>query len=192
MGDKTLTSGHDVMDIGVELLRLGDFFQSKSMQRYGLKRLSSYLSNLLSGICDTNTPTAVNEIRFKEETEFPHRFCSAVVNAYDKDRPVEVAQRVFADFAFAGRIHLFKNKEFVSLVKEQVVPEFGNLVLTALMTGSVSNAFQSNYTFGKWQDWQVNPSYTPIGSNDSPTNAGWGRGRDGRSGRVGRGGYGGG
>ncbi|KAJ0107546.1 hypothetical protein J7T55_007736 [Diaporthe amygdali] len=163
------------------------------MELYGLKRLTLYLGNLLTEICNINTSDAANKTRFKQETEFPQRFCDAVMNAFDKARPVEPAQKVFADFAFAGRTHLFKNKEFMSLVKDQVVPEFGNLVLTALMTGSVSNAFQSNYTFGKWQDRQVNPSYTPIGSNDSPTNAGWGRGRDGRdgrSGRVGRGGYG--
>lgn len=134
------------MDISVELIRLGDFFQSTDMRLHGREMLIGYLCNFLSRICQPqifSTPEAC----FSAETNFPQRFCAAVVNAFDKERPVRLAQRVLADFAFAARIHMFKNTEFMTFIRDQVAPEFGNLVLEALMTGSVSGVFDRHSAF---------------------------------------------
>ncbi|KAI7773309.1 hypothetical protein LA080_011332 [Diaporthe eres] len=163
--DEVLTSGHDVMDISVEVLRLGDFFQSTDMRRHGESMLLGYLRDFLIQICLLPPfPYTSNEGRFNAETNFPQRFCAAIVNAFDEDRPVKLAQNVLADFAFAARIHLFKNTEFMSFIRNQVVPEFGNLVLEALMTGSVSGVFNHNHAFRQWQDWRVTPRVTAPGA----------------------------
>lgn len=150
------------MDISVELLRLGDYFQSTEMQLYGKNMLAEYLRKFLSRICSSpsvlfNSPAA-NEGRFNAEENFPQRFCSAVINAFSKERPVKLAQDILSDFAFAARIHLFKNKEFLSFIRDGLVPEFGNRVLTALMDGSVSEAFKGDGVFNHWKDWRVTPT----------------------------------
>lgn len=166
MSDEALTSGHDVMDISVELLRLGDFFQSTEMRLHGKSMLIGYLCNFLTQICLSHPPFSYtsNEGRFSAETNFPQRFCAAIVNAFDKDRPVKLAQNILADFAFVARIHLFKNTEFMSFIGDQVVPEFGNLLLEALMTGSVSGVFNRNIAFQQWEDWRVTPNPDLLGS----------------------------
>lgn len=153
------------MDISVELLRLGDFFKSTEMCLYGKKMLSEYLCGFLIRICGYFSSSAANEASFTAETNFPQRFCGAIVNAFDKDRPVKPAQDILADFAFAARIHLFKNTEFVSFIKNQVVPEFGNLVLAAQITGSVSDVFKDNGAFERWKDWRVIP---PASASPQP------------------------
>lgn len=170
LDDEALTSGHDVMDISVELLRLGDFFQSTEMQQYGKNMLAEYLRNFLSRICSTtsiftNSPAA-NKGSFHAEENFPQRFCSAVINAFSKDRPVKLAQDILADFAFAARIHLFRNKEFLSFIQDGVVPEFGNRVLTALMNGSVSEAFKGDSVFKHWKDWRVTPTISTLSKSE--------------------------
>lgn len=162
LNDEALTNGHDVMDISVELMRLGDFFQSTEMQLYGKNMLAEYLRNFLSRICSSasifaNSPGA-NEELFNAETNFPQRFCSAVINAFNKERPVKLAQDILADFAFAARIHLFKNHEFLSFIRDEVAPEFGNRVLAAQMDGSVSDVFKGSSVFKHWKDWRVTPT----------------------------------
>lgn len=127
--------------------------------------LIGYLCKFLNQICAPPFSSTSAEARFNAETNFSQRFCAAVVNAFDKDRPVKLAQNVLADFAFAARIHLFKNTEFMSFIRDQVVPEFGNLVLGALMTGSVSGAFIRNTAFQDWQDWRVTPRLTLSGAS---------------------------
>lgn len=52
--------------------------------------------------------------------------------------------------------------------RDQVVPEFGNLVLATLMTGSVSGAFTSNTVFQQWQDWCVTPPTRPPPQRERP------------------------
>lgn len=158
------------MDISVELLRLGDFFQSVEMQMYGKNMLAEYLRNFLSHICSgpslfANTPAA-NKKFFAADANFPQRFCSAVINAFSKDRPVKLAQDILADFAFAARIHLFKNNEFLSFIRDGVVPEFGNRVLTALMDGSVSEAFKGDSVFRHWKDWRVTPTTSTLSKSE--------------------------
>lgn len=161
------------MEIGVELLRLGDFFQSTDMYLHGESMLIDYLYDFLSQICRHSLRSFTpSETRFNAETNFPQLFCAAVVNAFDKERPVKLAQNVLADFAFAARIHLFKNTEFKSFIRDQVVPEFGNLVLDALMTGSVSGVFNSNTAFREWRDWRVIPSVPPRRQPESPAQSG--------------------
>lgn len=150
------------MDISIELLRLGDYYQSTEMQLYGKNMLAEYLRNFLSRVCSSasvfaNSPGA-NEELFNAETNFPQRFCSAVINAFNKERPVKLAQDILADFAFATRIHLFKNHEFLSFIRDGVAPEFGNRVLAALMDGSVSDVFKGNSVFKHWNDWRVTPT----------------------------------
>jgi hypothetical protein len=162
MADKNLTDGHDVMYISIELLRLGSSFESESMQDYGRELLASYLGELLDHLCDTNATNETKKDRFNKQAGFPKNFCQAVRNSYDTEQPVKPAQDILADFAFAARIHLFKNPEFVAFIKTKEIPEFGNLVLTAQMTGSVSGSFKDNSTFKKWQDWRLNPPSAPA------------------------------
>lgn len=160
------------MDIGVELLRLGDFFQSNGMKSHGKLMLGEYLANFLARSCNAKANSAAKEAWLKARPDFSSNFCGAVVNAFDNDRPVKLAQDMLADFAFAARIYLFKNEEFLSFVKDKVVPEFGNLVLTALMTGSVSNAFDGHSVFKQWQDWQVTPQAPPLPKAEAPSSSG--------------------
>lgn len=163
MKDEALTRGHDVMDIGVELLRLGDSFQSRDMGVHAAKMLSKYLGGILQETCriDLGVDSQVRESLFKKKNGFPQQFCNAVVNAFNKERPAKRAQDILADFAIAARMHLFENKEFVSFITDRVVPEFGNLVLTALLNGSVSGVFNNLDVFQLWQDWRVVPPRIP-------------------------------
>lgn len=160
------------MEICVELLRLGDFFQSDGMKWHGKGMLARHLATFLNLGCDPDEDSATKEAWLTARPDFPSNFCGAVVNAFDNDRPVKLAQDMFADFAFAARIYLFKNEEFLSFVKDKVVPEFGNLVLTALMTGYVSNVFDNQYIFKQWRDWQVTPQAPPLPKAEAPSSSG--------------------
>lgn len=137
VNDETLTSGHDLMNISIELIRLGDFYQSTDMSNYGSELFRGHLSGILSQICPTDANVQTTEAAFNEMTDFPQQFCNAVINAFDKEKPVKLAQNMLADFAIAARIHVFKNKEFVSFITDKAVPEFGNLVLAALLAEPV-------------------------------------------------------
>lgn len=161
MSDKALTEGRNKMSIGIELLRLGTTFESESMQDYGRDLLVSYLGGLLHYLCDTSTTEKEMDARFQEQKNIPSHLCMAVRNAYNAAQPVITAQPILADFAFAARIHLFKNKEFVAFIESKEIPEFGNLVLRAQMNGGVSGAFNGNRTFKKWQDWRITPPSAP-------------------------------
>lgn len=161
MADTALTNGHSVMAISIELLRLGDYLESKLMQDYGRDLLTSYLGEILDHICDINATDEVRRIRFEEQAAFPSQFCAAVSNACEIDRPVEHAQDILADFAFAARTHLFKNKLFKAFIASNQAPEFEHLVLTAQMYGGVTDVFQDNSTFMKWKDWEITPSSAP-------------------------------
>lgn len=161
MADKALTNGHSVMEISIELLRLGNYFESKIMQDYGKGLLTSYLGELLDHICDTNATDEVRRDRFEEQTAFPRQFCAAVSNACDADRPIKHAQGILADFAFAARTHLFKNVHFKVFIASKQALEFATLVLTAQMYGGVSDVFRDNSTFMKWKNWEINPSSAP-------------------------------
>lgn len=132
--------------------------------------LTTLLTMILDRGCNMEADPAANEAQFKMATDFPHHFCGAVVNAFDKDRPVKLAQDILADFAFAARVHLFENEEFVSFTRDNVVPDFGNRVLTALMTGSVSNVLDGNSVFKQWQDWRTAPhkAQTPPPEAEAP------------------------
>lgn len=142
--DETLTSGHDMMSISIELIRLGDFYQSLDMRIHGIKLLGGHLGCILSEICPVDDNSQTAEAAFNDKTDFPQQFCDAIVNAFDGDRPVKVAQNMLADFAVAARVHLFKNKKFVSFIKRKAVPEFGSLAFTVLVTGSLSFAFDNH------------------------------------------------
>lgn len=158
MADKAVTGGHDEMMIGIELIRLGTTFESKSMETYGKELLVSYLEKLLDHICDTSVTEREKNIRFKAYTDFPKQFCAAIRNAYDTERPAKPVQGILADFTFAARMHLFKDKEFETFITTNQIPEFGNLVLAAQISGGISGAFEGNITFNMWKQWQLDPS----------------------------------
>ncbi|KAG8158056.1 hypothetical protein KVR01_011817 [Diaporthe batatas] len=157
LADNTLTAGRSVMKISIELIRLGGRFESKSMQDYGEELLATYLTELLDYVYDTGTTVTGRKARFGEQADFPALFCDAVRDVFSTVGPIESAQRILADFAFAARAHLFADNEFVALVEGKEVPGFGNLVLTAQIKGSVSDAFASSKTFKRLlvQAWYI-------------------------------------
>lgn len=161
MTEKALTGGHDVMTISIELVRLGNYFESGNMRDYGAALLASYLGDLLDHTCDTNVTEREKRWRFLDYKDFSKQLCAAVRSAYDTERPAKPVQGILADFAFAARMHLFKNTVFEPFITSNQVPEFGNLVLAAQMNGGVSGAFKDNDTFKKWKDWELNPSKGP-------------------------------
>lgn len=86
------------------------------MREYGEHLLISHLAQVLDHICDIHAAQKEKEARFDDQAEFPHQFHQAVRNAFDTERPVKLAQFVLADFAFAARMHLFDNTDFVSFI----------------------------------------------------------------------------
>lgn len=134
MADTTLTAGYSEMVLGVKLLRLGNTLQEKSLQYYGYDLLQTHLSRLIEHFCDPSATTEENEKRFNEVPGFICQFFWAIRNAFDEVRPVGQAQNLLASFAYNARAHLFKNEPFVSFIREKEVPEFGNMLLDALMT----------------------------------------------------------
>lgn len=130
------------------------------MQQYGKGLLVGHLQSILRYVCDKCALDAEKKRRFgflEGNADFLIFFIAAVHRAFDEDQPVRVAQGILADFAFATRLHLFENPDFVSFITEGEVPEFGNLVLAAMMKGSVSDAFQGDATFERWNDWKTIP-----------------------------------
>ncbi|KAG8158322.1 hypothetical protein KVR01_012083 [Diaporthe batatas] len=163
--DETVTGGRDTMILGIDLMRLGERYWSEDMEQYGKALLVTHLGSILDRVCHTGLTVPVMEARFaaeEDEDAFPTMFCLAVRNAF-VERPVKLAQRILADFAFAARLHLFKNADFVRLITQGQVRKFGNLVLASMITGDVSGEFCGNTTFAKWQDWRFFPrSPAPV------------------------------
>lgn len=157
------------MDISVELFKLGETYQSEDMGVHATKMLSKYLDHILWDTCWINSNFQGAEARFQNRTDFPRLFCNTVVNAFDKERPAKRAQGILADFAFAARMHLFNNKAFVAFITDKVVPEFGNLVLTALLNGSVSGVFDNLAVFQQWRDWRMATPRAPPSQAEVPS-----------------------
>ncbi|KAL1869163.1 hypothetical protein Daus18300_005700 [Diaporthe australafricana] len=159
-----------------ELFVLGDFYRVEEMQAYATKILGQHLGGYLNAICsmdpsadlppqfgprDTHRGnfhsniTLLHETRFNslKRLGFVDRLCAAIRDAYDTPSGVH---NIYVDFVYAARIHTFKSEEIRALKDE--LPRFGADVLSALMTGPRSSAFQGNTAFEQWKDGLSNPA----------------------------------
>lgn len=175
-GAVDLTNETDLMAATNELSVLGDFYQTDEMNRYATQVLGRYLGELLNSICDFeqwsktrpqysaqgyqrpliyyNTSVGLFRhlnFRLLEEQGFIESLCEAIRSAYDTPSGIH---RVYVDFVYAARTHTFRNSSIQALKDE--IPEFGLDILSALMTGPLSSAFQGNRAFEQWKDGLAN------------------------------------
>lgn len=90
--------------------------------------------------------------RFLHNTGFINRLCNAIREAYATPSGI---QRVYVDFVFTARVRTFGSPLIRALRDE--IPEFGYDILTAVMTGPLTSAFQGNAAFEQWKDPFANP-----------------------------------
>lgn len=179
-----LTNDTDLMASANELSALGDFYLSSEMNDYAKQVLAKYLGQYLESICDVNTRSFLpaeydtSEYRdfqwnptppefqgassryvhthqnfwFLHDKGFFDRLCNAIRGAYATPGGM---QRVYVDFVYTARIHSFGCLSIRNLRDE--IPEFGYDLLTAVMTGPLSSAFQGNPAFEQWKDPFANP-----------------------------------
>lgn len=183
-GAVDLTKDTDLMASANELSVLGDFYLSNEMNDYAKQVLAKYLGEYLKSICDVNNcpdlpaeydtaeyrdllldPTGAwppvadsryhgihQNFSFLHEKGFVDRLCNAIRGAYATPSGI---QRVYVDFVYTARIHTFGCLSIRNLRDE--IPEFGRDLLTAVMTGPLSSAFQGNPAFEQWKDPFANP-----------------------------------
>jgi hypothetical protein len=143
MHDTELTGGDNEMSISLELVSLGQFFASARMQNYGKEMLCSYLREIIKHIGGLKMR---KRDQMKVDANFSSNFCRAVRTAFHLRAPVKPVQDTLADFTFAARTYLFKEKEFVSLIENKEEVEFGNLVLMSEIKGGITDAFKDTST----------------------------------------------
>lgn len=184
-GAVDLTNDTDLMKAANELSVLGDFYLSEQMHTYAAQVLGEYLGGYLHAICGVESCTElyadritpeywtfewksalqagepVNKsgphrrmmiFKFLNENGFIDRLCAAIRDAYATPSGIH---RVYVDFVYAARMHTFGSPLIRALREE--VPEFGYDILSALMTGPLSSAFQGNKAFEQWKDGLANP-----------------------------------
>lgn len=173
-GTVDLSNEADLMTAANELSVLGDFYLVEEMNTFAIQVLGNYLGEFLNSICDMKqlptipaecatkkywsslkvqtVPRIEHNFQYLHENGFIDRLCVAIRDAYATPSGIH---RVYVDFVYAARIHTFKSQLIRNLRDE--IPEFGYDILTALMTGPQSSAFQGNMVFQQWQDGLTNP-----------------------------------
>lgn len=185
-GAVDLNNDTDLMKAANELSVLGDFYLSEQMHTYATKVLGEYLGGYLHAICGVESCTELHADRltpqyctfgewssalqaggiinksgphrrmmifkFLNEKGFIDRLCAAIRDAYATPSGIH---RVYVDFVYAARMHTFASPLIRALREE--IPEFGYDILSALMTGPLSSAFQGNKAFEQWKDGLANP-----------------------------------
>ncbi|KAG6353633.1 hypothetical protein INS49_005341 [Diaporthe citri] len=183
-GAVDLSNEDDLMAAANELSALGDFYLSDEMNNYANQVLGKYLGEYLNSICDINKCAdlpneysaaeyrtflwdplpegrpimsstynlMLQNFRFLHAKGFIDRLCSAIRAAYAIPSGI---QRVYVDFVYTARIQTFGSTLIRALRDE--VPEFGYDLLTAVMTGPLTTAFQGNSAFEQWKDPFANP-----------------------------------
>lgn len=173
-GTVDLSNEADLMTAANELFVLGDFYLVKEMRTFAVQVLGNYLGEFLNSICDVKqlptipaeyatkeywsslptqtVPRIEHNFEYLQEQGFIDRLCVAIRDAYATPSGIH---SVYVDFVYAARTHTFKNQLIRKLRDE--IPEFGYDILTALMTGPQSSAFQGNTVFQQWQDGLTNP-----------------------------------
>lgn len=184
-----LSKDKDLMTSANGLSALGDFYLSDEMNNYAAQVLGNYLGEFLKSICDVHNcsdppdeySTAEyrtflwdplqnvgpgNGVRFGRSRQnfrflcnkgFINRLCNAIRNAYATPSGI---QNVYVDFVYTARIQTFGSPLIRELRDE--IPEFGYDILTAVMTGPLSSAFQGNSAFEQWKDPFANPELVAI------------------------------
>lgn len=183
-GAVDLSSENDLMAAANEISALGDFYLSDEMNSYANKVLGKYLGEYLDSICGIDKyPDLPNEyataeyrtflqhslpeghrlissgyelmrqnFRFLHDQGFIDRLCNAIRDAYTTPSGI---QRVYVDFVYTARVQTFGNPLIQALRNE--VPEFGYDLLTAVMTGPLTSAFEGYSAFEQWKGPFSNP-----------------------------------
>lgn len=173
-GTVDLSNETDLMTAANELSVLGDFYLVEEMSTFAIQILGNYLGPFLNSICDVNQlptipaeyatnrywsslhvytgPRLEHNFGYLQEQGFIDRLCVAIRDGYGTPSGIH---HVYVDFVYAARIHTFKSQMIRNLRDE--IPEFGDDILTALMTGPQSSAFQGNMTFEQWKDSLIDP-----------------------------------
>ena len=135
-----------------ELSVLGDFYLIDEMKQYASQVLGQYLGEILNAVCEVSNWLTMDNFEFLRNRGFIDRLCAAIRDAYATPSGIH---RVYVDFVYAARIHTFRNPLIQALSDD--IPEFGRDVLTALMTGPQSSAFEGNTAFEQWKDGVTSP-----------------------------------
>lgn len=180
-GAVDLSNDDDLMTAANELAVLGDFYLIDEMKTYIAQVLGQYLGEYLKSTSDVGSVRAVpaeyatakywawiqdkssflsdgtavrhlHNFRFLLENGFVNRLCVAIRNAYATPSGIH---RVYVDFVCASQACTFSNPSIQALREE--IPEFGRDILTALMTGPQSSAFEGNTAFEQWKDGATTP-----------------------------------
>lgn len=161
-----LSNETNIMAVANELSVLGDFYLSDKMKTYAALVLGQYLGQYLNAICDVpgyaEIPSqySVNGSRAFDAQLRPcsslkllgsdgiiHHLCDAIRDAYATPSGIH---HVYVDFVCAARIRTFECPLIQALKDE--IPEFCHDLLTAMMTGLQSSAFEGNKAFEKLKD----------------------------------------
>lgn len=173
-GEVDLSNDKDMMMAANELSVLGDFYLIEEMSNYAVQVLGKYLGEYLNSICDVkhlptvpakyatrkywtslhvcSGPRREHNFKFLNDKGFIDQLCVAIRDAYATPSGIH---RAYVDFVYAARIHTFGSALIRALRDE--IPEFGYDILTALMTGPQSVAFEGNMAFEQWKNGLDNP-----------------------------------